>query len=202
MPVLACRGNEGRGCRDAEVLTREVSEGQGPSESRSRAGRLWRASNPRRVGQGQGAGTPLVEGAGARKPRRSAEAAPLPHTSGRSLARRISAHLLRCVTLAPRHLGCSRRLRSGHGSTMLHAQGCDSANPRHSRVCSPNQQIRTPRRAATPAQKCAILHGRKSLEYGFAEPAKKLSRQSCGGFAGPRQYFCAHTPVGLPLAKW
>ena len=59
--VLACRGMAGRGCRGADALTREVSEGQGPSESRSRAGRPWRASNPRRVGQGQG-GQPLVVG--------------------------------------------------------------------------------------------------------------------------------------------
>src|SRR5271170_1796475 len=68
--VLVQRGNAGCGCQGEEAGTQEVSEGQCPSECRSRAGRPWRVSNPRRVGLpaealakaglGRGAGTPIV----------------------------------------------------------------------------------------------------------------------------------------------
>jgi len=97
--VLIQRGHAARRCRGAEPLTMEVSEEQGSSESRSRAGKPWRVSNPRRVGLGQG-GTPLVVGAGARKPHRSAEAQPLPHNIPKEC---IYAHFPSVVTLVSWH---------------------------------------------------------------------------------------------------
>lgn len=73
------RRDASRGGRGAKALTREVSEGQGHSEC---------ASNPHRVGQGRGAGTPFVGVQGNDFPCRCAEAAPLPRTLPRATYKR------------------------------------------------------------------------------------------------------------------
>ena len=97
---LIQRGNAGRGCRGAEALAREVSEGQGPSESWSSgesAGRGCRGADPLTLGVLGEQGSPtlgvpreqgsLALGLGSKAPERT-----------RCPWQRISAHLPCFVT--------------------------------------------------------------------------------------------------------
>ncbi len=85
------RRNAPRGCRGGKALTLGVSGEQGSPECQSRAAWPWRVSNRRTVGLGQGGSTPLVVGAGARKPMPECRDWSLPHTSP---LRCISAHFV------------------------------------------------------------------------------------------------------------
>ena len=104
---LIQRGNAGRGCRGAEALAREVSEGQGPSESWSSgesAGRGCRGADPLTLGVLGEQGSPtlgvpreqgsLVLGVGSKAPDRT-----------RCRRQRISTHFAALVTPVPRHGG-------------------------------------------------------------------------------------------------